>query len=57
MIISQNWKKKAISNDFVKPQRKCFFFHALEPESHPIFAPSFIAKSFEDVNLVPLSIT
>lgn len=56
MIISQNWKKKAISNDFVKPQRK-FFFHALEPESHPIFAPSFIAKSFEDVNLVPLSIT
>ena len=51
MIISQNWKKKAISNDFVKPQRK-FFFHALEPESHPIFA-----KSFEDVNLVPLRIT
>lgn len=33
------------------------FFHALEPESHPIFAPNFIAKSFEDANLVPLSIT
>ena len=56
MIISQIWKKKAISNDFVKPQQN-FFFHALEPESHPIFALSFIAKSFEDVNLVPWSIT
>ena len=56
MIISQNWKKKAISNDFVKPQRK-FFFSCIGTQIPPHYAPSFIAKSFEDVNLVPLSIT